>query len=92
MLVQTSWRYRRALSIGSGVWAMGLITFIVLFGRDTAINRDALGILSMVLLGVVGTYTGGAVLDDRNRMIHGRVPDAPVSPAPVPPPAPDERG
>lgn len=81
MLVETSWTWRRLASLLSLAAAWVLFAFIVVSGRDTGVARDALGILAMVILGVLGLYTGAATWDDRNRMVHGRV----ESPPPVPP-------
>lgn len=79
-LVETSWRYRRIAALGSLGWSFSILSYLVVSGADTAVNRDVVGALGMIIVGVVGVYVGGAAWDDRNRMIHGRVGggDAPV--------------
>lgn len=90
-LFETSWRWRRLATLGVLVWAMAMTSIIVVAGLDTGVARDALGLLSMIILGVLGTYTGAATWDDRNRMVHGRI-EGRIEPPPPFPPSAGERG
>ena len=89
MIVETSWTYRRWAVFGTLIFCAWAIGYLTVWGKDTALDRDIVSALSLLAGMVIGSYIGGAAWDDRNKMIHGRIEDAPP---PDRPPPQDERG
>lgn len=63
-----SWKLRRRAVFGSLLFGMAIVSYVAVRWEDTALAQT-LVLSSFALIGsVVATYTGFAVLDDKNVM------------------------
>ena len=62
------WKNRRRTIFGTLLFCAGQVTYLSVWGADTAVNEATVAGLIMLAAGVIGSYVFGAVWDDRNVM------------------------
>jgi hypothetical protein len=66
--MRPSWKIRRRIIYGVLLFCAASIVYLMVWGRDTAVNQTiALGLVGLAI-STVGAYVFGATWDDRNAM------------------------
>ena len=65
MQSKDSWRIRRRIVFLSLVYCAGSVSYIMLFGDDSELNRSIVNGLILLAASVIGSYVFGAVWDDK---------------------------
>lgn len=78
-----NWRIRRRVMVSILFWAVFNVTWLILYGKDTALHQQIALALIAAIVAIVGSYVFGAVWDDNNKRT--TLADAPIDPKPSPP-------
>ena len=66
-LFETNWRIRRRVMFMALTYIATCITYILIFGQDTAVNQQAILALIAAGVSIIASYVFGAVWDDNNK-------------------------
>ena len=66
-LMEDGWPIRRRVMFLAMVYCAGNVQYLMLWGQDTALNREIATTLLWVLGAIIGAYVFGAVWDDMDR-------------------------
>lgn len=64
-MMERSWYYRRIAFFVILAVSLALLIYVVVLGVDDALRRDALQTLMLIIMGDLGIYMTGSVLDDK---------------------------
>jgi hypothetical protein len=67
-LSPSEWRRRRRVLYLTLAVLTGCLVYIISFGEDTAVNKEAVLPLVLGIVSLVGTYAFAAAWDDKNFM------------------------
>lgn len=59
------WKHRRRIVYGSLTFCAVSLSYLMVWGDDTALHREIANTIGLGALGVIATYLGGAVADDK---------------------------
>lgn len=69
-----SWKLRRRVVFGTLFYCAAMVTYLVIWGKDTSLNAQIGVALIGLAVMVIGSYVFGAVWDDKNIRNGGRQP------------------
>lgn len=61
------WKHRRRLVYSTLIFCAMSITYLMVWGDDSALHREIASTLGFTALGVLAAYLGGGVADDKFR-------------------------
>lgn len=63
--MERSWIYRRMAFFGIVGACFAIFVMIIWIGSDTMLNREGIQSITLIILGCIGAYFGGSLMDDR---------------------------
>jgi hypothetical protein len=62
--IKPSWKNRRKFMLATSAFCAVVISYIIIFGKDTTVNETAITMSFLTLMGIIGSYVFGATWQD----------------------------